>query len=150
MGIIIDTFLRAWDIDQLEHIDGFFLCRLLIKLLMDHQTLHDLVAHRHRRIQGSHWILEDHAHFIPAELTQLLLTHLQYVFSVTDDLRLRLDHCKRRFQETEDRFCRNRLATSGLSYERKRFSFTKFKAYAAHSLYLSGICIKGNIQIVNF
>ncbi|MNR47154.1 hypothetical protein D3C85_1662200 [compost metagenome] len=49
---------------------------------MQHQDFHQLLTHTHVRVQGSHWVLENHRNLLGTQLIQLLLRQVEDVFTV--------------------------------------------------------------------
>ena len=71
--IAVNSFFRAWDVYHLEHFDCFFPCLFFVQMTVNAQALHDLFTNSHGWVEGSHWVLENHADFVAAELTQFFL-----------------------------------------------------------------------------
>ena len=104
------------DTDQLQHLIRFFDSLFLGKLIMLQNNLHNLVSNGHNRIQGCHWILENHGNLFSSDLAHLLNTFFQQILSVIENLSA-LDFSRRIGHQLHNTLCKGGLACAGLSHQ---------------------------------
>ena len=119
---------------------------LQIRVKDDH--LHDLLLHRHDRVERGHWVLEDHGDFAAAHVTLFRFGHLPNVAAAEENLAFGY-FSGRRLNELQYRQGRRRLAGSGLADEAERFSALKPKVQSVDSVHDPRVGVELHRQILD-
>ncbi|MNC34809.1 hypothetical protein D3C75_832640 [compost metagenome] len=117
---------------------------------MLHQTLGNLLAYSHGRVQGCHGVLEDHAHFIAADMLHVLIGQLgQVLVAVKQNLPL-LNISGRHGNQTHDGLGGYGLAAAGFAYDGESFAFMQIEGHSPHGLNFAGVRAEGDFEILYF
>ena len=113
--------------------------------LVQNQGLAHLLGDVVQRIQGSHRLLEHHAHHPPADFEQSFLVGTDHLFAIDENAALRMAGQRIR-QQLQDRQGGDGLAGAGLADQRDGLAGFDVERDAAHGFNLAEI----HMQITDF
>ena len=104
---------------------------------LEEHRLGDLLADLHDRVQRGQRVLEDHGDLVAADVVEVLFGDLQKVLAVIQDLAAFDDGVA--CEDAEDRLCRNGLAGTGLTDDRKCLTALQIEGDIADRLQRTGL-----------
>ncbi len=79
MRVIVGAARRGRDADQVEHLDGALPGSFAVDVHVIPDGFRDLFADLVDRVQGGHWLLEDHGYVLAADVSHRLRAKVQQV-----------------------------------------------------------------------
>jgi hypothetical protein len=136
--ILLDPRLRIGNADHGEQFNRPLFRRGFAQPLVLDQPFHDLHPDRHRRVQGCHRVLEDHADLVAAHFLHLFLGKCRQILAFEQNGPF-LDSSRRCGNEAHDRLRGDAFAGAGLPDDRDRFPFFHLKVDTPHRLHFSAV-----------
>ena len=149
-GKLVRVFIFALgrNADQRQNFVYFFFDLLRMQLRVYFQTLRDLLAHGHDRVQARHRILKNHRDTFAADQAHAALVKLHQIVSVKDDLARAARRAFRQEPENGKRRCC--FACAGLADDTERLAAVNAEADAIDGLCRHAAGMKLDMQVVYF
>ena len=134
--ILLHAAFGFFDANPLQQCQCFLSCLFFAELFIVYpRRFNQLRTDTHKRIEGSHRLLENHADAVAAQITQGFLIGVQNGNAVKRNTRIFAVSGKFFRQQTHDGHGRYRLARTGFADQSQCFALCHFKADITHGVH---------------
>ncbi len=148
MGKLVKAFLRRWNMNPGQGLDGQASSFFCTYFSMSVQCFRHLDSHREYGVHGHHRILKDHADTVTADVTHFLRIQFAEIRSLKKDFSGR--DVTGSADKIQNRKCCHRFACTAFSYNAQTFSCLNRKTDIPQCDQVSSSGRKGDFQVLYF
>jgi len=148
MRVIVQPVGGAGDANHGQQLGGALAGLLVVHAQVQLERLGDLVADGQHRVQGGHWVLEDHGDLRPAQQTHLFRVELHQV-PAAEYHRIGLDLAGRLGDQPHNREGVHTLAAAAFPHNAQGFALIQRVGDAIHGINRPLLRVKFGVEVLD-